>query len=512
MKKWVIKKRVSQDIIEQLLANRNIKNRENFFNPKYEDLSDVFLMKDVKKAVQRIKKAKKITIFGDYDADGVTGAALLKSVFSKANVYIPDRHKEGYGLNLKAIKQLKNKTDLIITIDCGISDFKEIELASKMGIDVIITDHHHVPEKLPNAYAILNPRQKNCKYPFKELAGVGVAFNLARAMKLDFEKWLLDLVAIGTVADCMSVLDENRILIKYGLIVLEKTRRLGLQKILPEKLSARSIAFQIAPRLNSAGRMDHANTSYKLLITNSETEAQKLANKLEKNNQKRQRETEKVLKEIQVDLGKKLIFAYNKKWPLGVIGIVAGKLCDQYSRPVIIIGDGAGSVRSIEAFNIIQALTKCSDCFIEFGGHARAAGFKIKTNKIKNFKNKLENIINKKLSREDLICVLDIDAEIKSENITWDLYNNIQKFEPFGQGNPKPKFLLKNAKIQNMQCVGNGNQHLRMQANNFKAIGFGLGGNAMHLNNKADIVFELEEDNWNGYKNLQLNIIDIRNV
>jgi len=519
MKKWILKDRTQENIIDQLLENRGIKNREQFFNPKYEDLADPFLMKGVKKAVGRIRRARKIAIFGDYDADGVTGAIILKNLVESLKfqpiVYIPDRKKEGYGLNAKAIKELAEQSaDLIITVDCGISDFTEVALANKLGIDVIITDHHAIPEKLPDAFAIINPKQNNCSYPFKRLAGVGVAFVLARAFKFDFEKWLLDLVAIGTVADCMDLIGENRILVKYGLIVLEKTRNLGLRSILPSKIDARSIAFQIAPRLNSAGRMDHANTSYQLLVSSSEKEVEKLAQKLEKNNQHRQRETEKILKEARekINLDQKFIFAYNRNWLIGVIGLVAGKLCDEYHRPVVIIGEDAGSCRSIDAFNIIEALTECSDFLVEFGGHARAAGFKIETNKIKIFEQKLEKIVEQKLKPEDLICSLEIDAELQTEEVGWGLYNQIQLFEPFGEGNPKPKFLLKNALIQDIRCVGNGNQHLRMSASGFKAIGFNCAGYASHLKigDKIDLVFELEQDDWQGYKNLQLKIVDLR--
>ncbi|MFH1392684.1 MAG: single-stranded-DNA-specific exonuclease RecJ [bacterium] len=517
MKKWILKNKTQEDIVEQLLENRGIKNREKFFNPKYEDLADPFLMRGVKKAVGRIKRAKKIAIFGDYDADGVTGTVILKNLFEflkiQTIVYIPDRKKEGYGLNIKAIQKLaKQGTDLIITVDCGISDFQEVELANKLGLDVIITDHHTIPEKLPNAFAIINPKQKGCPYLFKQLAGVGVAFVLVRAFKLDFEKWLLDLVAIGTVADCMPLVDENRILVKYGLIVLEKSRNLGLRQIMPEKLDSRAIAFQIGPRLNAAGRIDHANTSYELLTTSSEKQAQQIAQKLEQNNQKRQRETEKILKEIQVDLDKKIIFAFNKNWLTGILGLVAGKLCEQYFRPVVIIGDNIGSARSTENFNIIEALTQCAGCFKEFGGHAQAAGFKIEQDKIKILEKKLEKIVEKKLKPEDLICPLEIDAELKPENINFNFLNQIKLFEPFGQGNPKPRFLLKNAVIQDMQCVGNGAQHLKMRLSNFKAIGFNCSGYASHLNinDKIDIIFELEEDIWQGYKNLQIKIVDLR--
>lgn len=507
MKNWQVKKRSKKDIIDQLLYNRGIKDKDAFFNPKYE-LGDPFLFPDMKKAIAEIKKAKNITIYADYDADGVTSAAILKEIIPHAEVYIPDRKKQGHGLHKKAIKEIKS--DLVITVDCGISGYKEVELANKLGKKVIITDHHQIPEKVPNAAAIINPYYKN-KYPFKDLAGVGVAFVLARAMNNLETKWLLDLVAVGTVADMVSLLGENRALVKYGLIVLEKTRRLGLKEILPEKIDSNVLAWQVGPRLNAAGRIDHANTSYQLLVTNNKNKAKKISQDLESKNRERQEITKKILEQIHIDKEKNLIFINNNDWPVGVVGLIAGRLLDRYYRPSVIVSNGLGSCRSIKKFNIINALNKNKDLFIEYGGHPMAAGFKIDDKNINKLKSNLEKQAEK-IQDKDLAPILEIDAELEFKDINWDLLENINKMEPFGMGNPKPVFLLKNAKVSNLQCVGSSGNHLRFYAEGLKSIGFGLGGYKQHLkdNDYLDLVFELEEDNWNNYKNLQLKIVDLR--
>ncbi|MCK4891940.1 MAG: DHH family phosphoesterase, partial [Candidatus Pacebacteria bacterium] len=418
-KRWIVNKKYPEKfakdfpelspIVLQLLWDREIKTQilvDEFFNPDYEqDIHDPFLMKDMKIAVKRIFKAiekdEKITVYGDYDVDGVTSSVVmvntlieLKSIISKIektkakkfiDIYIPDREFEGYGLNKQAIDRIKqNKTNLVITVDCGISSFENVEIVKKLGMDIIITDHHHILEQIPKALAIINPRQRNCDYPFKELAGVGVAFKVAQALienlenynfekskskklkskKLKnynlspgFEKWLLDLVVLGTVADCVDLIGENRTLSKYGILVINKTHRIGLKKLIRtagtrirengnvvkvKAIDTISISFMLAPRLNAAGRMDHANTSYELLIAENETEAEDLSSKLEKNNQSRQRITEKAMVEIRKRIGKykklpKIIIEQDPNWRIGIVGLVAGKLTDEYSRPFLVL-------------------------------------------------------------------------------------------------------------------------------------------------------------------------------
>lgn len=523
-KQWRLKKKISDNLVDQLLKNRGIEDKERFFEPQYGDLYDPFLFKDMVKAVERIKKAKNITIFADYDADGVTAAALLSQILD-VRVYIPDRNKEGYGLNCQAIKKVAgNGSDLIITVDCGVSDFEEVELARKLGVDVIITDHHHLPSKLPRALAIINPKQRG--YPFKDLAGVGVAFKLAQALlgrrgrgqpSPSFEKWLLDLVAIGTITDCMPLLDENRVLAKFGLIVLAKTKRIGLQRLLPSKLDAHAVAFQIGPRLNAAGRMDQANTAYQLLITTSGQEAQTLASHLEEKNRERQTITVKIFDELaaKFDSQKKLIFDGSEDFPVGVIGLVAGKLADTFFRPTIIFSQGKeksiGSARSIPSFNIIQAIEKCGYLLEEYGGHPGAAGFTILNKNLRAFQKYLDDLCQRQLKEKDLIPILEIDAQIKPDDIAWDLCDEIQKFAPFGYGNPKPRFLLSNVQIQDIWCVGNNGCHLKLRVP-FEVIGFNFGSWAdkIKAGDYIDLVFELETDQWNGLKKLQLNLIDLR--
>ncbi|MCX6743411.1 MAG: single-stranded-DNA-specific exonuclease RecJ, partial [Candidatus Parcubacteria bacterium] len=423
VKKWVLREPISLEfkkqfpeipgLILQLLYNRGLltqKQIDQFLSPDYgQDILDPFLFPDMTKAVDRIyqevKNKEKIAIHGDYDADGVTSTVLLTDVLQKLGakfiIYIPHREKEGYGLNKKTIKYLAGKkVKLIITVDCAISNAPEVDLAAKKGIDVIITDHHFEPLVLPKAYAIINPKVKKCDYPTYELAGVGVAFKLAQAIIAKdkknifgpgYEKWLLDLVGIGTVTDVMPLIGENRTLLKYGLIVLNKTKRIGL-KLLAQKadiwpitetdlINSENIGYVLGPRLNAAGRMDHANTAYELLATEDYKEAEKLVASLESSNQKRQKLTEKIIEEIKSqikDINKEfLILADGKNWPLGVIGLAAGKIKDELNRPVFVISKMGrkvvGSGRSIEEFNLIEALNKVSDCFEVYGGHAGAA-------------------------------------------------------------------------------------------------------------------------------------------
>ena len=580
-KKWKISQKVPDEFVKQfpeysplilqLLHKRNLMDQnvvDEFFNPDYEaDLHNPFLMKGMDLAVERIFQAienrEKILVFGDYDADGITASVVLVKTFetfgARPEIYIPDRSKEGYGLNLEAIKKIKkNKIDLIVTVDCGISDVEEVDLANDLGIDVIITDHHWVGEKLPSAFAILNPKQNNCKYPFKELAGVGVAYKLAQALisksktnlacrqaenkkqkkgnlNNGFEKWLLDLVAVGTIADRVSLLGENRTLVKYGLIVLGKTQRIGFKELMKKArisnkknlpLETEDVGFMIAPRLNAAGRMDHANCAYELLVSELSKEAEKLSEKLEKQNYERQKITEKIVKEIEARLtgNEKFVFEGDKNWPVGVIGLAASKIADNLHRPILIFSkkekESSGSGRSIDQFNLIEALNKCGKCFKEFGGHKGAVGFTLKNSKLKEFKKQFGIIVDKELKDENLIPVVNIDAEIFAEDVNWNIYDQIVKFSPFGQDNPKPLFLVKNLKISQMWIVGNNGKHLKLKlvssANNFQrtfdAIGFSFGEceKKIHIGDSIDVVFEFIVDEWNGTRQLQLKIVDLR--
>ena len=535
----------------QLLWDRRLKTQkaiDEFFHPDYdEDLHDPFLMKGMKKAVERITKAlknkEKITIFGDYDADGVCGTAILsetlKALGADPDIYIPDRNKEGYGLNLEAVKEVAaKKTNLIITIDCGITDFEEIKLANKLGMDVVVVDHHKVHDKIPTAVAIVNPCQKGEKYPFRKLAAAGVAFKVAQAILKSkvpegFEKWLLDLVAIATVTDIMPLLGENRTLVKYGLVVLAQTKRLGLQELMKaarikSTLDTYTLGYIIGPRLNAAGRMAHATTAYELLVTKSKQEAETLTRRLNEKNQERQRLTDRIIQEVESRLKSekgKLIFQGDKNWPIGIVGLIAGRITDRYYRPAVIFqktkDKSKGSARSIPCFNIVEAISECKELLEDFGGHPGAAGFTVPNKNLKKFEQRLLKFANKKIEKEDLIPLLNIDLELEPEELNFEIYEEIQRFAPFGEENPRPLFLMKNLMISNFKAVGNNCSHLKMyltkelknsKIKGFQAIGFGLGDfcDKIKQGDKVDVVSELITDDWNGARKLQLKIVDLK--
>lgn len=540
-----------------ILAKRGLRSTEDihdFLHPDYtKGLFDPFLFSDMEKAIERIRLAKerneKIVIFGDYDADGVTSSAILaetlENIGLNPTVYIPDKKLEGYGMNLNAVEEFqKQNVRLIITVDCGISNHEEIRKANSCGIDTIIVDHHHIPENIPEAAAIINPNLKNSGYPFSELAGVGVAFKVVAALyqkflpdKLEQLKWMLDLVAIGTVADCVPLIKENRVIAKFGLIVLSKTNRLGLLELFKvarlrvdenNSPSARTIAFQIAPRINAAGRMDHANTAFKLVREKNQIIARDLALELEGNNQKRQKVTGQIVEEVKamandVFKDKKFIFAASEHFPIGVVGLAAGKITEEFNKPTAVINKGEteshGSFRSIPQINIIEAIEKCCDLLIKFGGHSQAAGITIDNKNVDAFFEKLGIIIEEDLKDKDIVPITEIDAEISPQELDFDLSQGIKKMEPFGHGNEEPVFLIKNLLVDELTRVGNGEKHLKMFLKSqdgtpkvFEAIGFNLTNGFPHLKKSdiIDVVFNICEDDWNGNKKIQLKIVDLK--
>ncbi|NQV00564.1 MAG: single-stranded-DNA-specific exonuclease RecJ [Parcubacteria group bacterium] len=561
-------------LISQLLYNRGIKTQQQideFFNPDYEgDLHNPFLLNGMKKAVKRIfqaiKKQENIIIYADYDADGVCSGAILfltlQSLGAKnLQIYIPDRNKEGHGLNKEAIKKInKKKVDLMITVDCGISNLEEADLAASLGIDVVITDHHQPKDRLPKAIASIDPFQKNDKYPFKDLSGAGVTYKLACALLSEEEnnsgdllkKWLLDLVALATVADVMPIIRENRTLVKYGLGVLAQTKRIGLKelmkiaKIVPEltksssngeapltNLNTYTLGFILAPRLNAAGRMNHANVAFNLLISKDKKEAEKLAQEINENNLVRQNLTEKIVKEAKERIDKKfsekdtkLIFEGSADWSVGLIGLVAGKIADQYHRPTIIYQEKGsfiyGSCRGIGQLDLLKILKQADKFFDNFGGHKRAAGFRTKKKDLNKVKNILTKAVENELKDKDLTSILDIDAELCLEEINWQNYDQIQQFAPFGKSNLEPRFLIKKAEINDLKTVGKRDSHLKIdlmvfndklkQGKNFKAIAFNLGKwhNILNKGDLVDVVFELIINEWNGNRYLEMKIIDLR--
>lgn len=544
-------------VILRILLERGFNDSQKineFFFPDYEKgIFDPFLFSDMKKVIERIGIAKEknelVAIFGDYDADGVTSSVILKETLEKIGinpiVYIPDKKLEGYGMNIKAIREFKEKNvKLILTVDCGITNIKETEDAKSKGIDVIIIDHHHVPEKIPDALAIINPHLKNSGYPFLELAGVGVTFKVVDALyrkflpdKIEQLKWILDLVAIGTVADCVPLTKENRIIVKFGLIVLSKTRRIGLLELfkvarleinennLPD---TRKISFQIAPRINAAGRMDHANTAFNLIKEENQIHARNLSLELEGNNQARQKATGQLVDEVEVLAenmfkDRKFIFAVGEHFPIGIVGLAAGRIADEFNKPTAILNKGEtesqGSFRSIPPVNIIESIEKCKKYLVKYGGHSQAAGVTVKNENLGKFFEELEKIIETGLGDKDISPVQEIDVEILPKDLDFDLAESIRKFEPFGEGNEEPVFLMKDLIVEDLRKVGNGEKHLKLllKATDstpkiFEAIGFNLTNGFSHLKkgDKVDAVFNISIDNWNGNKKIQLKLIDLK--
>jgi single-stranded-DNA-specific exonuclease len=543
-------------ITAQLLFARNVKSPqeiEKFFQSRYEDLLSPFDLSGVSEAVERIGKAQKkkevITIFGDYDADGLTSSALLKEVLEKIgfspDVYIPDRNKEGYGLNKAAVDLIKSKYDpaLIITVDCGMSNKEEIAYARKRGIEVIVTDHHSIPKKLPKDCLMINPKLPGQKYPFGDLAGVGVAFKLAQAIfekflpeKIGQLKWFLDIVAIGTIADCVPLTSENRVFAKFGLIVLQKTRRTGIVEIIQSARlpigeknppTAENVAFQIGPRLNASGRMDHADIALNLLLEKDPVKARILALEVESKNTERQKVSQQVYKEVKSTLdgkkGYKLIVRSGEHWPLGIVGVVAGKICDEFHCPVFLFKKGKdlfeGSGRSIESFDIVSAVSKLDRHTEQYGGHKQAMGLKLKPKNLKIFEKELLKLIEKEYDEKKWGKKLLIDAQVKPEEIDWDLHAEIRKFEPFGQGNREPVFLTKDLTIREIKMVGNGQKHLKFSfdAGKSKVLEgiFWKSGERFpefKPGDKVEVVFSLRSNEWNGNRKLELNIIDIKKL
>ena len=564
-KQWKISKSASDeyrsqfkhwdDIIIQLLYNRAIMNKreaESFFSPDYEKMNDPYLLADMDKAVKRILAAidgkENIVVFGDYDVDGITATSVVYSILEKLNAkisfYIPHRMQEGYGLNKEAIDFLANKkTDLIITVDNGISNKEEVAYAKKRGIDTIVTDHHEVPKVLPNAIAVINPKRADDKYPFKDLAGVGVAFKLAHAIVIAINKkrkkeliseghlkWCLDLVALGTVSDIVPLLGENRIIAYFGLIVLAKTRNVGLKAL--EKVAEVDlknsdpymIGYQIAPRLNAAGRMAHAALALELLLTRDEGEAGVLAMKLEKLNHERQEVVSKIVDDIKAEYKKKeiekIILLKNEKWSSGIIGLIAGRISGEFSRPVFCMAQEKdlikGSVRSDVEFNVIDALRVFEKVFINYGGHKGAGGFSLKVGDYDIFQLQVSQYGQNKLKDEDLVSFLKIEKEIEFKEITKKLFAEIKKFEPFGELNPEPIFITHDVKVKEAKKVGKENAHTKLKlikdGVEFPAIIFNHGemGDQLYYGKDIDIVYKITENEWGSKKTLELKIEDFK--
>jgi len=531
-------------LLAQLLYNRGITEPaeiEPFLAADERLLNDPFLLPDMDKAIARVYRAllsgETIAIYGDFDADGITATVLLaqglSSLGGRAMPYIPRRIEEGYGLNHAALENLHNKgVSLVITVDCGISSTPEVERANRMGLDIVITDHHTVPRQMPQAIAVVDPKRADSRYPFPRLAGVGMAFKLLQALfhslgrDSDLEA-VLDLVALGTVADMEPLLSENRYLVKRGLEVLRNTKRLGLREMarcagVPlSSIDTEAISWVLGPRLNAAGRLDHAIIGYDLLLTDSPEEAQRLASLLERRNAERQRLTESVLakareKLIAMGTDSPLLMVGGEDFPSGVVGVVASRLVEGFYRPTVVFELGKqwsrGSARSIPEFDIIAALTDCSDLLGRFGGHPMAAGFTIATEDLGRLHQRLLEIAADRLACIDLRPSIPIDAEIPLSALQGKTFTIMQQLAPFGCGNPYPTFISRNVNVVDYRSVGGDGEHLRLKLRDgdvtWDAIGFRLGNLINEVTPRLDIVYNLEVDRWGGKERLQLNILD----
>lgn len=528
--------------------------RERFLFPNFDrDLHDPFLFLQMNRVVERIGVAQHsgepIGLLGDFDADGVTSSVIMREALEAlgiaVRVYIPEKLSEGHGLSLKAVDFFAHtEVRLILTLDCGMTNHAEISEAKKRGMDIIVIDHHHVPETLPEAFAIINPKLPNETYPFRELCGAGTSFKVAQALcsryvpeKIDQLKWLLDIVAIGTVADVMPLIGENRVIVKYGLIVLGKTRRVGLQEMMAVgkikideqvKPDARMIGFQIAPRINAASRMAHAMLAHDLLMEKDQAHARILALELDAHNVTRQKVSTATTDAVRMIAcekyaDKKFIFAVGKQFPYGVVGLVAGRIANEFHKPTCVMTKGEetsqGSFRSIPELNIIEVIEQCGDLLVKFGGHAQAAGMTIRNENLDAFYERFNALVEKQLTDVTTAPELWIDVRVKPEHVTLQLLRDVMLFAPFGEGNPEPVFLLENMRIEEMRLVGNGSKHLKMRLaspeggmKSFEAIGFSLGATFPDLQNGKyiDVVFQLSENTWNGHTDLQLKLLDIR--
>ena len=508
------------------------------------EIYNPFLLADMDKAVERINHAveskERIAVFGDYDVDGMTSCAILalwlRSKQADFEVYIPDRLGEGYGLNIAAIDALKSRgASLIITVDCGVTAFAEAEYAQSIGLDLVITDHHECRAKLPVAIAIVDPKRPDCKYPYKYLAGVGVAFKLVCALEQakDQDEMLMrfgDLVAIGTIADVMPMSGENRELIKRGLTFLNEKPRPGifrlLQEISPERdrVTAATVGFSLAPRLNAAGRMGRTEISIELLLADDGHEAERLAGELCRLNTERRILEAAIFEEAismltESDLEEPIVIA-RRNWYQGVTGIVAAKLADRYKLPAIVIsidenGIGRGSCRSFGAFGIYQAIISCEDILRNYGGHETASGITIDEGKVGEFRHRIIDFYrtNSKMETEPK---LQIDFEVeKAELLTVENIEALQCLEPFGNSNPLPCLCIKDVELSSMQSIGEG-KHTRLRIDKsgkrFDCIYFSMPSSSLGINAGmlVDVAFEPQVNEFRGRSNVQLHVIDIR--
>lgn len=531
-------------IVAQLLINRrmnSIKEAELFLDGSLSRLHDPFLLKDMDRAVARIRQAQAqkepVLIFGDYDVDGVTSSVLLRGILKELEIpvinYIPHRMEEGYGLNQRIISVCKDKgVKLLMTVDCGINAFEEVEALNQAGVDVLIFDHHEPGKSFPAAAAVVDPKRPDCPYPFKGLAAVGIVAKLSQALKGHISQEDLDLVAIGTIADVAELRGENRIFVKHGLSQISQTKNHGLQallevaKIKGKKFQPSYVGFILGPRINATGRMGSALPSLDLLLSEDYKQALILAQQLEEHNALRQKTQNEIMEEAlsmverEVNFKEHKVIVLNRAgWHKGVLGIVASKIMEKYYRPTVVIstegGVGTGSARSIEGFHIFEALHQCRNHLENYGGHKRAAGLRLKEDNIEFFRNSINAWAHNILQSNDLIPSLELDAEIPLSVLNLDLVNAIDRLEPYGEGNPSPIFCSRQLTVKSPAQVL-GKDTLKFWVTDGKvsltAVGFGMGKfrDLVNVGNRLDLAYSLTIDDWNKEPVVSLKLKDIK--
>lgn len=536
------------NLVAKILSNRNILGREmqeddikKFLNPTRDDFYDPFLLPDMEQAVERIEQAiknnEKILIYGDYDADGITSTTILIKFFKEIGVevdkYIPNRLEEGYGINNKALEEIKNRgIDLIITVDTGITANDQVKYANELGLDVIITDHHEPSDEIPKAVAVIDAKRKNNQYPFNQLAGCGIAFKLTQAIsikrKLDPSKYLknLDIVSIGTISDLVPLVDENRVIVKLGLMLVKQTKNIGLRKLLLKsqlkEVDSTSISFGITPRINAAGRLGNQYDALNLFITEDVKEAERLSEVLNSYNIERQKIGNKIYEEAISQLKdeeKNCIILGKEDWHHGVIGIVSSKITEKFNKPSILLcfenNIAKGSGRSVPGFDLYKAISSTKEYLLGFGGHTMACGLSLTVENFEKFKKEITKYIDENLDISKLEKEIYIDEILTIDDLDIEEIKELKSLEPFGEENPEPIIMYENVEINGIRTLSE-NKHLKLSLKKndkiIDAIGFNLGELAekYKIGDTIDIVGNIEINSFNGKDLIQIRLIDIR--
>ena len=559
MKKWTLvhkgkveKKDQGSDImpeVSQILRNRGIDTDEKinmFMNPSLDYLRDPYLLKDMDKTVERIKEAvvnkERVWIYGDYDVDGVSSTSVFilyfKSIGFDVRYYIPNRLKEGYGINKDAIDYIESEgCDLIISVDCGITSVEEATYAKEKGIDMIITDHHECQDEIPDAYAVVNPKQSDCNYPFDMLCGCGVAFKIIQALTPDdiFKKTIYDyieIVTLATICDVVPLVDENRIIVKNGLELMKNGRNTGLKALIgvcgvdTERIGSSHIGFTIGPRINASGRLGFSDLGVSLFTETDPEKAVEIAHKLDEKNEERQmielkihHEAEMLIKNDPSYNDDKVLVMAHDGWQHGVIGIVASKLTEKYYKPTVLMciddGKATGSARSIKGFSIFDALCDSSELLDKFGGHEQAAGLSIDVENLDEFRKRINAYADEHLTDIDMVEEINAEFELSEESADFKLIEELHRLEPFGVSNPTPRFIMRNCLLNDIRIIGKNRQHLKLEIEKnevFECIGFNMAhlAEGFRTGDKIDILFQLDENTFMGNRRIQMLIKDIR--